>query len=122
MSQVDARETKNVAKKLKHKKTVFSLSDACHERLLEAINDDIEKLMEILSSYSLKQKDIVILKLFFSFMGKKYSGKHDNLFMRQTHRFLYENRHGIEDALDPVLHFKFTDDVLLQVRVASRRV
>lgn len=72
--------------------------------------------MEILSNYSLKQKDIVILKLYFSFMGRKYSGRHDNLFMRQTHRFLYENKNDIEDALDPILHFKFTNEVISQVK------
>jgi len=36
--------------------------------------------------------------------------------MRQTHRFLYDNRDDIEDALDPILHFKFTNDVIAQVK------
>ena len=49
-------------------------------------------------------------------MGRKYSGRHDNLFMRQTHRFLYENKIDIEDALDPILHFKFTNEVISQVK------
>lgn len=116
LSQVDPGKTKDAMKKLKAKKTIFSLSDTWHEKFCEAIQLDIVKLMEILSNYSLKQKDIVILKLYFSFMGRKYSGKHDNLFMRQTHRFLYENRHDIEDALDPILHFKFTNEVIVQVK------
>jgi hypothetical protein len=72
--------------------------------------------MEILSNYALKKKDIVIMKLYFTFMGRKYSGRHDNLFMRQTHRFLYDNRNDIEDALDPILHFKFTNDVITTVK------
>lgn len=116
LSQVDPGKTKDAMKKLKAKKTIFSLSDTCHEKFCEAIQLDIVKLMEILSNYSLKQKDIVILKLYFSFMGRKYSSKHDNLFMRQTHRFLYDNRHDIEDALDPILHFKFTNEVIGQVK------
>ena len=116
LSQVDTGNTKDAIKKIKAKKTIFSLSDSWHEKFWEAIQQDILKLMEILSNYSLKAKDIVILKLYFSFMGRKYSGKHDNLFMRQTHRFLYENRHDIEDALDPILHFKFTNDVIGQVK------
>mmetsp|Transcript_5632 Transcript_5632/g.4843 ORF Transcript_5632/g.4843 Transcript_5632/m.4843 type:complete len:146 (+) Transcript_5632:316-753(+) len=72
--------------------------------------------METLSDYALKTKDIVIMKLYFSFMGRKYSGRHDNLFMRQTHRLLYDNRDDIEDALDPILHFKFTNEVISQVK------
>lgn len=101
---------------IEKKKSVFSLSDACHEKFLETIQTDITPLMETLSNYQLKKKDIVIMKIYFSFMAREYSGRHDNLFMRQTHRFLYENRDDIEDALDPILHFKFTNDVIFQVK------
>lgn len=116
LSQAENMDPTETMKKLKKKKAIFSLTDNCHDKFLEAIQKDVPKLMEILSNYSLKNKDIVIMKLYFSFMGRKYSGRHDNLFMRQTHRFIYDNRDDIEDALDPILHFKFTNDVMLQVK------
>ena len=93
LSQADTRNTNDAINKLKTKKTIFSITDSSHEKFIESIQHDTIKLMEILSNYSLKPKDIVVMKLYFSFMGRKYSEKHDNLFMRQTHRFLYENRH-----------------------------
>ena len=107
---------KKQLRKLNKKNNIFSLTDSCHEKFLETIQNDIPQLMEILSNYALKKKDIVIMKLYFTFMGRKYSGRHDNLFMRQTHRFLYDNRNDIEDALDPILHFKFTNDVITTVK------
>lgn len=116
LSHMETANPKDTMKKLKSKTAIFSLSDSCHEKFCEAIQQDIPKLMEILSNYALKKKDIVIMKLYFSFMGRKFTGRHDNLFMRQTHRFLYDNRHDIEDALDPILHFKFTSDVMTQVK------
>lgn len=116
LSNIETTNTKDALKKIKAKNKTFSLTDNCHEKFCEAINTDIDQLMEVLSQYNLKQKDIVILKLYFSFMGRKYSGRHDNLFMRQTHRFFYENRSDIEDALDPILHFKFTSEVITQVK------
>lgn len=115
ISQTD-QSPKETLQKLKSKSSIFSLTDSCHEKFLESIQTDIPQLMEILSNYALKKKDIVIMKLYFTFMGRKYSGRHDNLFMRQTHRFLYDNRHEVEDALDPILHFKFTGDVITQVK------
>lgn len=116
LSQAENMDPTETMKKLKKKKAIFSLTYNCHDKFLEAIQKDVPKLMEILSNYSLKNKDIVIMKLYFSFMGRKYSGRHDNLFMRQTHRFIYDNRDNVEDVLDPILHFKFTNDVMLQVK------
>mmetsp|Transcript_16518 Transcript_16518/g.16205 ORF Transcript_16518/g.16205 Transcript_16518/m.16205 type:complete len:161 (-) Transcript_16518:100-582(-) len=116
LSQAEVKSTRGSTSKIQKKKTIFSLTDACHERFCESIQTDIGPLMETLSNYALKKKDIVIMKMYFSFMAKKYSSRHDNLFMRQTHRFLYENRDDIEDALDPILHFKFSEDVISQVK------
>jgi len=116
LQQMEDASPKDTMKKVSKKSNTFSLSDSCHEKFCEAIQQDISKLMEILSNYSLRNKDIVIMKLYFTFMGRKYSGRHDNLFMRQTHRLLYDNRNDIEDALDPILHFKFTPEVLVGVK------
>lgn len=116
LSQAEISSPKETMDKLHKKKSIFSLTDSCHEKFCEAMQTDIPQLMETLSNYALKKKDIVIMKLYFSFMGRKYSGRHDNLFMRQTHRLLYDNREDIEDVLDPILHFKFTNDVIVQVK------
>ena len=53
------------------------------------------------SRYDLKPKDIVVLKLYFAFMGRRFSDKHNNLFMRQTYRFLFENKGRLWQTLDP---------------------
>lgn len=116
LSQTELTSPNQAVKSLQKKKSIFRLSEACHEKFRESIQSDMGPLMETLSNYQLNKKDIVIMKLYFSFMAKKYSNRHDNLFMRQTHRFLYDNRDDIEDALEPILNFKFTKEVMKEVK------
>ena len=63
---------------------VFSLRDELYEEFQANMESDYDQLLDLLSSYKLKPKDIVVLKLFLSFMKLNYSDKHEKLFMRQT--------------------------------------
>jgi len=87
------------------KESVFTPSEHLHEKFCEQMPDDFAKLMNLCKNYKLQNKDITVLKLYFTFLGEKYNEKNDKLFMRQTHRYFYECRNEVVDTLDPIMNF-----------------
>lgn len=61
----------------------FTISDEVYENYNNSIPSDIDKLIKLCKDKALKPKDIIVLKLYFTFMGKDYTqNKHTNSFMR----------------------------------------
>ena len=94
----------------------FKISPELRADFKDALAENSAELMNCCSGYDLKPKDIVVLKLYFAFMGRRFSDKHNNLFMRQTYRFLFENKGHLLKALDPDTEFRFSEEVLDSVK------
>lgn len=62
----------------------FIVNEDLHDSFLSSVEGDYDELIALLQGYKLKQKDIVVLKLYLSFMEIKFSERHEHLFMRQT--------------------------------------
>ena len=74
------------------------------------------KLTRALSENELGPKDLVILRLYFSFLGKNYSEKNAS-FVKQVLKFLAENRNSLDFTMNAETHFVFLDPIKEKVKL-----
>lgn len=73
------------------------------------------KLLGVLEEELVGNKDIVILRLYFTFLGKSFSGK-NSTFLKQATKYLWEVKPNFEFRLNPESHFVFTEGVKKKVK------
>lgn len=99
---------------LQRKKFTLSKDSA---RELRSMNQQSQwaKLLAALEEDLVGNKDVVILRLFFTFLGKSFSGKNQT-FIKQVTKYLWEVKPSFEYKLHPESHFVFTENVKKKVK------
>lgn len=71
----------------------FKLSEGSKKDYLEfSQKKEWDRLIECCSTQQLSSKDIVILRLYFAFLGRDWNQSTSSHFIKQCHKFLVENK------------------------------